>query len=172
MPLDVLEFHRRSNHSYASVRRRSLGLDWANRPHPFKEYADLPSITLPAPRQAPPLVEAGRLDLDALAHILYYSAGVTRVRESNGDRFSFRAYASAGALYPIEVYVVAGELDGLAAGVYHYHPGEHTLGRLRPGDLRGHLVAATGNDPAVAGAVAAVVITGIYWRTMWKYEAR
>jgi SagB-type dehydrogenase family enzyme len=170
--IDVLEFHRRTNHSYASVRRRGRGLDWANKPHPFKEYIDLPSTPLPAPRMASPPAGIGRLNLNALAHILHYSAGITRVRELNGDRFYFRAFASAGALYPIEVYVVAGELDGLAAGVYHYHPGKHELGRLREGDLRGHLVWATANDPVVASGLATIVLTGIYWRTMWKYETR
>lgn len=172
MTLDILEFHRRTNHTYASVRRRSRGLDWANKPHPFKEYLDLPSLPLPTPRESPPLGQAGRLDLGSLAHILHYAAGVTRVREFDGEPFSFRAYASAGALYPIEIYVVVGEIDGLAAGVYHYHPGEHALRRLRPGDLRGHLVAATANDATVSSAPTTIVLTGIYWRTMWKYEAR
>ncbi len=170
--LDVLEFHRRTNHTYASVRRRSRGLDWANKPHPFKEYLDLPLIHLPSARPDAPQVEPGRLTLEAVGHILYYSAGVTRVRKSDGEPFYFRAYACAGALYPIEVYVVAGELEDLTAGVYHYHPRHHALRPLRDGDLRAHLVAAAANDPAVAAAPVTVVLSGIYWRTMWKYEAR
>lgn len=172
MTLDVLEFHRRTNHSYASVRRRSRGLDWGNKPHPFKEYVGLPVESLPALRRAAPAVEDGRLHVGALAHILAYSAGVSRVRELNGERFYFRTYASAGALYPNEVYVVAGQLDGLAAGVYHYHPREHALRPLRRGDLRGHLVTATAQEPSVLTASAMLVVTGIFWRTMWKYEAR
>ena len=170
--LDVLEFHRRTDHTYASVRRRSRGLDWANRPHPFKEYLDLPLIHLPSPRPDAPALEAGRLTLEAVGHILHHSAGVTRVRQSDGEPFYFRAYACAGALYPIEVYVVAGELPDLTAGVYHYHPKHHALRPLRDGDQRGHLVAATANDLTVAAAPVTIVLSGIYWRTMWKYEAR
>jgi SagB-type dehydrogenase family enzyme len=170
--LDVLEFHRRTNHTYASVRRRSRGLDWANRPHPFKEYLDLPIIHLPSPRPDAPGLENGRLTLEAVGHILHYSAGVTRVRSSDGEPFYFRAYACAGALYPIEVYAVTGELEDLAAGVYHYHPKHHALIPLRDGDHRGQLVAATAGDSAVAAAPVTIVLSGIYWRTMWKYEAR
>lgn len=169
---DILEFHRRTNHSYASVRRRSRRLDWANRPHPFKEYLDLPLIHLPSPRLGAPELEAGRLTLEAVGHILHYSAGVTRVRQSDGEAFYFRAHACAGALYPIEVYLVAGELEDLTAGVYHYHPKHHALRPLRDGDQRGQLVAATANAVTVAGAPVTIVLSGIYWRTMWKYEAR
>ncbi len=172
MSLDVLEFHRRTNHTYASVRRRSRGLDWSNKPDPFKEYPDLPLVDLPAPRQARPPLEPGRLTRESLAHILYYSAGITRVRGFDGDRFDFRAYASAGALYPIEVYAIVGDLEDLKAGVYHYHPKHHALGALREGDLRSFLNAATANDSAIARAPVMLVLTGIPWRTMWKYEAR
>jgi len=171
MPLDVLEFHRRTNHTYASVRRPGRGMDWQIKPWPFKEYVDRPFIQLPAPRQAPP-PEPTRLTLETLGHILYYCAGVTRVREFDGEPFYFRAYACAGALYPVELYVVTGDIDGLEAGVYHFHPKEHALRPLRATDNRGHLLAATANDPAVATAPVTVVLSGIYWRTMWKYEAR
>ncbi len=169
---DVLEFHRRTNHTYSSVRRRSRGLDWANVPDPFKEYPDLPLVNLPAPRQAPPALEDGCLTLESLGHILYYSAGITRVRKFEREPFHFRAYASAGALYPVEVYPVAGDLRDLKAGVYHYHPKHHALRLLRDGDLRAFLVGATATDPAVAAAPVTLILTGIPWRTMWKYEAR
>jgi SagB-type dehydrogenase family enzyme len=172
MSLDVLEFHRRTNHTYAGVRRASRGLDRSNKPDPFKEYPELPLVYLPAPWQARPPAEPDRLTLESLAHILYYSAGITRVREFDGERFDFRAYASAGALYPIEVYAVAGDLEGLKAGVYHYHPRHHGLRPLREGDLRGSLLAAAANAPAVAAAPVTLVLSGIPWRTMWKYEAR
>jgi SagB-type dehydrogenase family enzyme len=172
MSPDVLEFHRRTNHTYASVRRRSRGLDWSNRPDPFKEYPDLPLVDLPAPRQARPRLEPGRLTRESLAHILYYSAGITRIREFDGEGFDFRAYASAGALYPIEMYAITGDLEDLKAGVYHYHPKHHALRALRDGDQRGFLNAATANDPAIATAPLTLVLTGIPWRTMWKYEAR
>jgi len=148
MTLDITDFHRRTNHTYASVRRRTRGLDWANRPHPFKEYLDLPLIHLPSPRPAAPVLHSGQMTLEAVGHILHYSAGVTRVRQTDG------------------------EPEDLTAGVYHYHPKHHALRPLRDGDYRGHLVAATAGDGAIAAAQVTIVLTGIYWRTMWKYEAR
>ena len=55
----------------------------------------------------------------------------------------FRAAPSTGALYQTEAYVVAGEVAGLAAGVYHFGPGDFALRRLREGDFRG----AVGGPP-------------------------
>ncbi|HJV04315.1 MAG TPA: SagB family peptide dehydrogenase, partial [Actinomycetota bacterium] len=108
-----------------------------------------------------------RLDLGALSHLLFHAAGVSRRLRGPGGTFHFRTYASAGALYPNEAYVVTGEIDGLAAGVYHYAPRTHGLHRLREGDHRGALGLA-GASPGEA----AVVLTGIPWRTAWKYGPR
>ena len=83
----------------------------------------------------------------------------------------FRA-ACTGALYHIELYVVCGDLPGLAAGVYHYNPGGPSLTRLRPGDYRGTLVAASGNEPSLTHAPAIILYTDVFWRNACKYQAR
>ena len=83
------------------------------------------------------------------ADYLYYTAGVTRVSETS----YFRAAMSAGNLHPVELYVVGSDLS-----VHHYAPLEHGLTTLRAG--RG------GESPAW------VVLTGIPWRTAWKYGER
>ena len=83
----------------------------------------------------------------------------------------FRAAASTGALYQTEVYVVAGDVAGLDPGVYHFSPGDFSLRRLRAGDFRAALAVAAADD-ALAGAEATVVLSGIYWRNAWKYQAR
>ena len=107
------------------------------------------------------------MDAAALSHLLFHGAGVVREVSGPGGSFHFRTYAAAGALYPIEVYVVAGATAGLGAGVYHYGPREHALMPLRTGDFRGGLGLA-GEQPGAA----ALVLTGVPWRTSWKYEAR
>jgi SagB-type dehydrogenase family enzyme len=84
----------------------------------------------------------------------------------------FRTYASAGGLYPVEVYAVTGNLPGVGPGLYHYHPRRRALVGLREGDLRGTLVEATASEPAVAEAPLTLVLTGIPWRTAWKYGPR
>jgi SagB-type dehydrogenase family enzyme len=83
----------------------------------------------------------------------------------------FRDAASTGALYQTEVYVVAGEVDGLEPGLYHFGPGDFALRRLRAGDVRGALAEAA-VDPALARRPATLVLTAIYWRNTWKYQAR
>jgi len=64
------------------------------------------------------------------------------------------------------------DLQGLPAGVYHFDPEGPTLTRLREGDHRGHVVRAAAGEPAVARAPVVLVLTGIPWRTAWKYTER
>ncbi len=143
-------YHEATKHSFVSVRTSGHRLDWENRPHPFKEYLGLDLLPLPP----------------GLERLLRLGAGVVRTRElPGGDVYHFRTYASAGALYPVEVYVVAPD------GVFHFHPLELGLRRLRAGDWRRFLAEAA-VVPEVAEAGAVLVLTGIMWRTAWKYGAR
>ena len=92
-------------------------------------------------------------DVAALARLLVLGAGVHHTKTfRDGEVLYFRNYASAGALYPVEVYVGCADLPGLPAGVYHFDPQGPTLTRLREGDHRGHLVRAAAGEPAVARA--------------------
>ena len=115
---------------------------------------------------------AALLDLNRLAAILFFSAGITRTKEyPGGGRQFFRAAPSTGALYQTEIYVVVGAVPGLPAGVYHFSPGDFALRPLRAGDFRGALAVAAA-DEGIAAAPATVVATAIYWRNTWKYQAR
>jgi SagB-type dehydrogenase family enzyme len=84
--------------------------------------------------------------------LLRLGAGVVRRR---GD-YDFRTYSSAGALYPIELYVAT------AHGLFHFHPRELALARLGDQDVRG----------ALGGGEIVLALTGILARTAWKYGAR
>jgi SagB-type dehydrogenase family enzyme len=176
-------FHDATIHTPDSVRRSGHTLDWDNKPFPFKVYIDAPSI--PLPREVDTLATpalaavsgvgapaAGRLMLDTLTSLLYYTAGVTKKRSyPGGGEVLFRAAASTGALYQTEVYVVAGDVDGLPPGLYHFSPGDFVLRRLRAGDVR-ELVASAAADASIARRACTLVLTGIYWRNTWKYQAR
>jgi SagB-type dehydrogenase family enzyme len=150
-------YHEGTKHTFESVRRSAHLLDWDNRPHPFKEYVDLEPVALPAEPE--------------LAWLLRWGAGVVRTRGLGPDTYHFRTYSSAGALYPVEVYLACAQAGPLDAGLYHLHPLERALRRLRDGDVRGVLAAAA-DDEALADAKVVLVLTGILWRTAWKYEAR
>lgn len=81
-----------------------------------------------------------------------------------------RTAPSAGALYPLEVYVAAGKVDGLAPGVYKYQPAGHSLVKVRDGDMREALADVALGQQSVKSAPVAVVIAGVYERTTGKYS--
>ena len=110
--------------------------------------------------------------LQTVAEILYLAAGVTKRRKYPGGEILFRAAACTGALYHIDLYLVCGDLPGLAAGVYHFGPHDFALRKLRVGDYRGILVRASANEPAIAKAPLIVVSASTYWRNAWKYQSR
>jgi SagB-type dehydrogenase family enzyme len=165
------------------VRRSGHALDWEIKPLPFKIYPTLEPLRLPTALpvvgmdtftalEAAPITRPARLDLDRLAALLFFSAGVTRAKTyPGGGQIHFRAAPSTGALYQTEVYVVAGAVDGLPAGIYHFNPGDFGLRRLRDGDWRGALASAAA-DEGLAAQPASIVLSAIYWRNTWKYQAR
>jgi len=185
-------YHEATKHSYASVRTNPHFLDFGNQPLPFKIYpaldpsrmptevrqtgvAALSAIAASVPAQT--LVQTNvqtntAPDLEAVAQLLYLSAGITRQRKYSGGEIYFRAAACTGALYEVELYLVCGDLGDLQAGVYHFAPAEFGMRRLRAGDYRSVLVEATGGEPAIAHAPLAIVCTCTYWRNAWKYQAR
>jgi SagB-type dehydrogenase family enzyme len=144
--------------------------DLATWPAPCKAYPPgLPVVELPRSWPAVPApataVLAGRqaaaprvLDVPALARLLYLSAGVVRVVE-RADRptLLLRAAGSAGGRFPLEVYVSARGVEDLADGVHWYDPVGHALVQV---------------GPAAAGDATTLVVTGVPWRTGWRYAER
>jgi SagB-type dehydrogenase family enzyme len=152
--------------------------DFARFPYFYKRYApglpalplprDLPGTTAPAlavlsgTADVPP---AG-LDLAGLARLLYLSAGVVRTSERPTHTHLFRAAGSAGARFPLELYVAVPEgTPHLPAGVHWYDPAGHELVQVGPAPRAG------GTGRSEGGAVT-VVVTGIPWRTGWRYRER
>src|SRR5256712_8379461 len=169
-------YHDATKHSYASIRTTPHFMDWSNHPLPFKIYPTLEPARLPAEMhqtgvaalsaitESVPALTNAAPDLEALAQLLYLSAGITRKRSYPGGEFYFRAAACTGALYEVELYLVCGDLTDLQAGVYHFAPAEFGLRVLRAGDFRGILVRATGGEPALAHAPLTIICTCPYCR--------
>jgi SagB-type dehydrogenase family enzyme len=142
--------------------------DLARWPAPCKAYAqDLPVTELPRtwPRDpAPATVVLARgaraqpLNLETLARVLFLSAGVVRIGERpNKPTNFFRAAGSAGGRFPLELYVSARDVDGLDDGIHWYDPIGHALRRV---------------GPPADGDATALIVTGVPWRTAWRYSER
>ncbi|HEX8346525.1 MAG TPA: hypothetical protein VF657_17545 [Actinoplanes sp.] len=150
------------------VRHDLVPNDPDTQPPPMKRYAgDLPVLALPRDLPDPGVpataVLAGvacpaqPLDAAQLGRVLFLGAGVVRTTERRGRRILFRASGSAGARFPLEVYASTHGVAGVADGVHWYDAEQHALVWV---------------GPAAAGEVTTLVVTGVPWRTGWRYAER
>lgn len=176
-------YHNGTKHSYESIRADRHYLDWENQPLPFKIYSGLEPLPLPqhlssssvpalAAIRASGAADGAPMSIQVLAEILFLSAGITKRRRYSGGEILFRAAACTGALYHIDLYLVCGEIEGIAAGVYHFSPQDFSLRRLRAGDYRSELAHATAAEPAIANAACIIASASTFWRNAWKYRSR
>ncbi|GIE85539.1 nitroreductase family protein [Actinoplanes regularis] len=152
----------------ARVRHDLIPNDPDTLPPQMKVYADdLEALTLPRELPDPQVsatavlagVAAPALPLDAaqLGRVLFLGAGVVRSGMRNGCRVLYRAAGSAGARFPLEVYVSVRGVAGVPDAVYWYDAVRHALVRIAP---------------AAAGTVTTLIVTGVPWRTGWRYAER
>jgi len=106
------------------------------------------------------------LTLAELSAALYAAQGIT------DDARGLRAAPSAGALYPLETYVIAHRVEGLAAGLYHYRPSDHTLTLRYERDLGLRLMTAGVGQAMLARAGAVIAFSAVWARTAQRYGAR
>ncbi len=107
----------------------------------------------------------GPLTLSQVSQLLWATQGTT-------DPAGLRTAPSAGALYPLEIYLVAGNVTSLDAGVYKYTSRRHALRLTTAGDRRAQLAAAALGQDWMQDAAAVLVIAAVLARTGAKYGAR
>jgi SagB-type dehydrogenase family enzyme len=174
-------------HEKTGYERSKMGghfLDWQNQPAVFKAYEGLE--TIPMPRQMPlpqrdffslyggsvdPLENPGNYDLETLSKILLLTYTLTSQSRHSGGTFYFRSAASAGALYPTEVYVLSNGLRGLDDGLYHFSIATHGLVKLRHGRFS-RAESGFMHDGASEGISLTFFLTAIFFRSAWKYRTR
>jgi len=105
------------------------------------------------------------LSLEQVSQLLWAAQGITSPQ-------GFRTTPSAGALYPLEVYLAAGEVTGLPAGIYRYKPQGHALLKIAGEDKRAELGEAALGQSCVKSGAAVIVICAIFERTTGKYGER
>lgn len=105
------------------------------------------------------------LNVEEVSQLLWAAQGVT-------EKWGGRTAPSAGALYPLEIYLLAGEIKGLEPGLYHYHPADHSISQRKTEDLRGEVTEASLHQDQILKAPATLIIAAVYERTTEKYGKR
>ncbi len=100
------------------------------------------------------------LSIEEVSQLLWAAQGITK--ENTG----FRTAPSAGALYPLELFIIKSD------GAFHYIPDEHKLIKLTSEDLRSNLAQGASFQDFIADASINIIITAIYERTTTKYGDR
>ncbi len=153
---------------------------------PFRIFRGKPQIPLGRPEELPrsrlsfEKITARRISdrsfegpvsLDQAARILHCGYGITRTTSTpDGISLRFRTVPSAGALYPLELYLFAFDISGLDPGLYHYNVRDHRLELLEQKDFRETLMHVTLARDILEKAAGLVVISALFDRTRFKYR--
>jgi SagB-type dehydrogenase family enzyme len=105
------------------------------------------------------------ISLVDLGQILWATQGVT-------SQEGFKTAPSAGALYPLEVYVVVTKAESLEMGIYRYLPANHSLRLERAGAFREQLYDASLRQQLVLNAPVSIIITSVWERITGRYGSR
>jgi len=173
-------------HLETKYRREAMsggGLDWAHQPPPYKEF---PYALKHFPIR--PLNQRGGKSLweaiaqrrsirefsdqpitfSELSQLIWATQGITL----KAWGYEFRASPSAGALYPIETYLIASRVEEIPSGLYHYNVKETQLIFLKEGHFGLDICQAGLGQEMLEEAACVFVWTAIVERSKWKYRER
>lgn len=181
MPEGIGDRYQRET-KYNRERMPHRRLDWRSKPDVYKVYPGSTRVELPRPRPETDMAVDEALSrrrsirdfapdpvsLEQLSYLLWAATGLQR--EEYG--YEFRTAPSAGALYPIETYLVAKGVIGLEEGVYHYSVRDHKLEELRKGDFSIDVARAALDQVVAAKAAVVFIWTAVFYRSKWKYDQR
>jgi SagB-type dehydrogenase family enzyme len=158
-------------------------LDWNRMPERYKRYPEsIRKIPLPNPdigrgmniwdafsrRRSVRRYSDTVLPLGTLSTLLWATQGITAA----AGNFQFRSAPSAGALYPIETYLIVRSVEKLPEGLYHFRPFAFDLELVKAGDFGRSLAEAALGQRMIAEAQLAFIWTAIVARSRWKYRQR
>jgi len=174
-------------HRYSSIaRHQQWSLAPATPVPPFKEYAGVLLVPLPAPGTLKTALGAllqarlscrqfqdRPLPLAGLSTLLHAGYGIQGQVQLGEDELLTRPVPSGGGLYPLEAYLFVRRVSGLAPGIYHYAVCDHALERLPPEPLPAARLAALFLAQPYAGTASLVVVfTAVLARALGKYADR
>ncbi len=156
-------------------------ISWGEKVPLYKRYGGVPKVKLPEADFEGMSVEQAigerrserdftdqSISLEMLGQVLLSADGITY----SGAGYDFRAAPSGGALYPIEVYVIAGNVDSLADGLYHFQVSDSSLELIRKGDFRESAHKAANEQDAVGSSPVTIILTARFDRSTVKYADR
>jgi SagB-type dehydrogenase family enzyme len=143
-----------------SLRRLSISPPFQNGGNPIWETI--------ARRRSMRKFSIGPISLPELSQLLWATQGIT----ARVWGYDFRAVPSAGALYPIDTYVLVNRVESMTAGIYHYDVQEAELVLLREGNYGREASEAALGQELVADAGGVFVWTATVERSKWKYRER
>lgn len=151
----------------------------------YKTYPDSVKIKLPTPNYKGLILEEALkkrrsirseddfsdepLSIEELSQLLFAANGITGFSKSG---INLRTAPSGGALYPIEIYLVANRVTGLEQGIYHYSVLDHALELIKKGDFKAEITFACAGQEEAKNAAVVFVFTAIPARTTQKYDVR
>ena len=145
----------------------------ATKPVNQRHYFPSPLRGFSRPSSRLTLVGYCSASLGQLSTLLQHACGITGfVAAYNFTRLPLRSFPSHGGLQAPEIYLSAQAVDGLSAGIYHYHVIDHVLESLNPGNHRQKLCTLAFNERHVESSAVVFLITGYYERLRWKYGER
>jgi SagB-type dehydrogenase family enzyme len=162
----TLAYHARTKHHLERYAAGPGALDWDAQPDPFRHWHGTQVISLPRTVMATdiawPQLDQSRppqaFTPESLGSLLRLCAGITAWKQYGGSRWSLRAHPSSGNLHPTETWLIAAGVPGMADGLHHYQPRDHSLERRAWG------------GPASPGVWLGY--SSIPWREAWKYGER
>jgi SagB-type dehydrogenase family enzyme len=180
--MDVIGDQFQEETKYSRDRMSGRTLDWPKQPKLYKTYPDKPKHKLPdaSALLSLPLGEVLKnrksvrtfsdkpICLEKLSCLLWACAGISRKERG----YEFRTAPSAGALYPIETYIVVNRAEGIAPGVYHYAVCGHELELLKEGHCGEQTARAALGQTQCMEAPVVFIWTAVFQRTKWKYGQR
>jgi SagB-type dehydrogenase family enzyme len=170
-----------SSTKYLRNQSFSHALSWATKPETYKVYKTKRiSLSFDANMQSASLLELLKsrcsvrsfsqkpLTLDELSFLLWASTGIRTKKEG----YAFRTAPSAGALYPIETYLVVNGVEGLPKGLYHYSIKFSALEELKVGEFGKELAHSALDQEMCVKAPVVFVWSAVFSRCKWKYSQR
>ncbi len=150
-------YHAQTKHSWESVRSRPNYLEWEKQPVPFKIYNDFLSMT--------------KLDdANPLHRFIYRIGGITAKKVYPGMEYYLRTIPSAGALYPVEFYFQAREVEGFEDGIYHFDVRNSAVKLLHRLGVEEGVEVYFEDTRQIRGFL--FLLSTVCYRSSWKYKKR